>query len=371
MSENLWQKVVRVVATAGAVPFPKDYDGIIIEILQNLINEEQARLLLHFKKPSLNMAQILERTEDEFKEKEVKRLLKELLAGGVLVKSQSRTTGIDVYRLLGPFPGMFEYTMMKGETGEKQKRIAHLFEKLFDEMTERTQKNYDAITSQFKKVRELPTARVVPVEKEVKVGEEEVIPGENIIKLLDDYELIALTNCYCRHEKELVDNPCKVTDEKLNCLLLGKGAKHAIEQGFAKPISKEETIKILRQAEKEALVHRVFHVHLDPKREIEAICNCCKCCCGGFELYHRGASPFFTSTSYLAKVNRDDCIGCGTCVEKCPMETIELVDTVAQINEDKCIGCGVCAHHCPEEAIHLQRTGHRFVFVPPIKLTAD
>ena len=67
----------------------------------------------------------------------------------------------------------------------------------------------------------------------------------------------------------------------------------------------------------------------------------------------------------------EDCIGCGTCVERCPMETIELVDTVAEINEDKCIGCGVCAHHCPEEAIHLERTGHRYVFVPPIKLTAE
>jgi len=371
MSEKLWQKVVRIVATAGAIPFPKDYDNVIIEILQNLINEEQARFLLHFKKPSLNIDQILEKTKDEFDENAIKRLLKELMTNGVIVKSQSRSTGIDVYRLLGPFPGMFEYTMMKGETGEKQKKIAGLFEKMFDEMTERTQKNYDAITSQFKRIREMPTARVIPVEKEVEVGQEEVIPGENIIKLLDDYDVIALTNCYCRHEKDLVEKHCKVTDEKLNCFLLGKSAKHAIEQDFAKPISKENAIKILRKTEDDALVHRIFHVHLDPQKEIEGICACCKCCCGGFELYYRGASPFFTSTSYLAKVIKDDCIGCGTCVEKCPMETIELVDTVAEINEEKCIGCGVCAHHCPEEAINLERTGHRYVFVPPIRITAE
>ena len=80
-------------------------------------------------------------------------------------------------------------------------------------------------------------------------------------------------------------------------------------------------------------------------------------------------SSFFTSTSYLAKVIKDDCIGCGTCVEKCPMETIELVDAIAVINEEKCIGCGVCAHHCPEEAIKLERTGSREVFLPPVKIS--
>ncbi len=371
MSEKLWQKVCRVIATAGVMPFPKEFDDILLEIFQNLITEEQGRFLLNFRKPSLNMDQIKQKTKGEFDENDINRMLKDLMANGVIVKSQSRTTGIDVYRLMGPFPGMFEYTMMKGETGEKQKKIAVLFEKLFDEMTERTQKNYDNIASQFSKIRNVPTARVVPVEKEVEVGQEEVIPAENIIKLLDDYDVIALTNCYCRHEKDLVDKHCKVTDEKLNCFLLGKGAKHAIEQDFAKQITKEETIRILRKAEDEALVHRVFHVHLDPKKEIEGICACCKCCCGGFELYYRGASPFFTSTSYLARVNKESCIGCGTCVEKCPMETIDLEDTVAVINEEKCIGCGVCAHHCPEETIHLERTGTRYVVVPPIKLTAD
>jgi hypothetical protein len=39
MSENLWQKVVRIVAIAGAVPFPKEYDDIMIEILQNRIKK--------------------------------------------------------------------------------------------------------------------------------------------------------------------------------------------------------------------------------------------------------------------------------------------------------------------------------------------
>ena len=80
--------------------------------------------------------------------------------------------------------------------------------------------------------------------------------------------------------------------------------------------------------------------------------------------------PFHTVSSYLAKVNEDDCVGCGTCEQKCPIEAIDLVDAIANINEDICIGCGVCAHLCPEEAIHLERTGPRDVFIPMKKITS-
>ena len=74
-------------------------------------------------------------------------------------------------------------------------------------------------------------------------------------------------------------------------------------------------------------------------------------------------------TLYLAKVNKDDCIGCGTCVEKCNTEAIQLEDAIAEINEERCMGCGICAHHCPENVIPLERTGPRNVFVPPPKIS--
>ena len=86
-------------------------------------------------------------------------------------------------------------------------------------------------------------------------------------------------------------------------------------------------------------------------------------------MYYSGISPYHCYTSYLANVNDSDCIGCGTCVERCPMEAIDLENATAFINQNKCIGCGVCAHHCPENAINLKRTGTREVYVPPPKIT--
>ncbi|GAH34844.1 unnamed protein product, partial [marine sediment metagenome] len=84
---------------------------------------------------------------------------------GVVVGVPSRRTGIMVYRLLGPFPGLFEMQFTRGETGEKQKKLAHLFNKMFEIMSEGTQRNYDHIVPQFKKFP--PITRVVPVEEEI------------------------------------------------------------------------------------------------------------------------------------------------------------------------------------------------------------
>ncbi len=58
-------------------------------------------------------------------------------------------------------------------------------------------------------------------------------------------------------------------------------------------------------------------------------------------------NAFHTFTSYLAYVDEIKCKGCGICVEKCPIEAIELEGELSVTNNDKCIGCGICSHHCP------------------------
>jgi len=50
----------------------------------------------------------------------------------------------------------------------------------------------------------------------------------------------------------------------------------------------------------------------------------------------------------------DNCIGCGICVESCPVEAISLVENVAVISKEICIECGACIDVCPVEAIHQE-----------------
>lgn len=52
-------------------------------------------------------------------------------------------------------------------------------------------------------------------------------------------------------------------------------------------------------------------------------------------------------------VKKNDCCGCGSCVQKCPKQAISMVENeegflYPQINKEKCINCGLCSRVCPQ-----------------------
>ncbi len=50
-------------------------------------------------------------------------------------------------------------------------------------------------------------------------------------------------------------------------------------------------------------------------------------------------------------VDKDACIGCTICVQKCPTGAISMKDGKAVIDQEKCIQCGICETQCPVKAI--------------------
>ncbi|MFO8109649.1 MAG: 4Fe-4S binding protein [Thermoplasmata archaeon] len=50
-------------------------------------------------------------------------------------------------------------------------------------------------------------------------------------------------------------------------------------------------------------------------------------------------------------VDKNDCIGCGICVDRCPVDTIYIEDNKAVVDMDGCIRCGLCHEVCTKEAV--------------------
>ena len=56
-------------------------------------------------------------------------------------------------------------------------------------------------------------------------------------------------------------------------------------------------------------------------------------------------------------VNTDKCIGCGKCVESCPVNTI--FPDKGTVDTDRCIACLGCVNNCPVDAVEMKFMGKR------------
>ncbi len=55
-----------------------------------------------------------------------------------------------------------------------------------------------------------------------------------------------------------------------------------------------------------------------------------------------------------AKVDKEKCVGCGSCAGVCPVQAIETQDDKATVKEDECLSCGACEGECPVQAIKVE-----------------
>ena len=46
----------------------------------------------------------------------------------------------------------------------------------------------------------------------------------------------------------------------------------------------------------------------------------------------------------------DKCVGCGDCVNECPVEVITEQDGKYLVDPDSCVECGSCTEVCPVDA---------------------
>ena len=360
-----YRKVASVLNKAGAFPYP--VSDTLLDILKLNVKEDELDFIMAFRR---NVSQTMEELKKNSKlsEEEILKKADSLAKNGV-VFNQPNSQGIMVYRIL-PIMRQFEYLFMKElDNSEKTKKLAELGHNLHNEIGNSFRANSDSYVSMMKKMppidRTVPVGNIeINVNKDLEVPTEQILPAQKIEEIIEKCDEIAVGHCFCRQQKEVLGDPCKQIDSSFeSCFTLGKSARHTSNHGFSRLVSKEEALEILKKCEEAGLVHKAYHLHSDIHKEEVAICNCCSCCCPNSR---NGAFiPINNATNFLAEINQDLCVGCGTCVEKCHMGAIELNDDdKAERIEEYCIGCGVCAYFCPQNAISLT-SGKRIVTVIP------
>jgi ferredoxin/flavodoxin len=61
-------------------------------------------------------------------------------------------------------------------------------------------------------------------------------------------------------------------------------------------------------------------------------------------------------------VDAPKCIGCGTCVRKCPTKAINPFKQI--VDRDKCLACFGCLNNCPADAVVMEYRGERLYGFP-------
>jgi len=376
--EGKAKQAAEVICKQGMIRFPVTDTAVAIVSAVAGGNEAELDLIEAFReRPSQTVDQLIDTTG-------LPRDLIETTASSLarkgLVFNQPNSAGVTVYRLLPlMLVGLMEYRFMGELSGSpEEKELALLFEQLLSELRDRIQGDRDALGPLFEKApatdRTVPTrtsedgkpTRILRVDRKLEAFDEVVLPSQSVEEIVAKFDDIAVGHCFCRQRRSLLGEPCSTGAPTLNCFTFGKSARHTVAQGFAEPVSREEALEIMREAEEAGLVHKAFHPHSREDSPETSICNCCKDCCDTLRLWRDGTLPLINATFHLAVIDPEACSGCGTCAERCPTEAVAVnPEGLAEVDEKACFGCGVCARFCPEGAVALQEGMRRVFIMPP------
>ncbi|WXG42508.1 MAG: 4Fe-4S dicluster domain-containing protein [Promethearchaeati archaeon SRVP18_Atabeyarchaeia-1] len=117
-------------------------------------------------------------------------------------------------------------------------------------------------------------------------------------------------------------------------------------------LSIDEGKALLDEFDEKGLVHTIAGT---PLPMAFSMCNCQYPECIALRPRIDFDIRIFLKGHYVANVNIDNCIGCGSCATHCQFGAINIQPTLgrAHINQFKCFGCGLCRAKCEQNAITL------------------
>ncbi|MFX1393508.1 MAG: 4Fe-4S binding protein [Promethearchaeota archaeon] len=323
-----------------AVGFPATKSGVELRVLKHLFTPEEAFIATFLNFSFEDVETIYERIKNTgISLDELKKFLETMAKKGCIhfkIDGEKR-----IYANAVLVIGMYEYQV---------KNLSKEFIKDFFKYS------VEAFGRELFKSR-ITHLRTIPVEESI-TYDLDVATYENIREIIKNFEgPIAVVNCICREAKEILGGSCTQTNLRETCFPFGWHAQFFIENGWGRPISKEEALEIFKKAEEDALIIQASNT-ISPY----VICCCCNCCCGSISTLKNLPEPAsYFASNFHAYIDPELCIGCGVCAERCKMTAIALVNEKSQINLKRCIGCGNCVVICKKKAINLKLKENRDV----------
>jgi len=328
MSEEIYRRLAR---RLDAIPngFPATESGVELRMLAKIFTPEEAELASVMKLTMEPAADIAARAGVDAGA--AYRTLKRMVRNGLI--RAKKGSGQLTFGLMPFAVGLYEEQLPRMDA-----ELAELFEQFYQE-TQGGGITHDAPA----------VHRVIPVEEAVPF-DLEIFPYERATELVEGAKSWAVRDCICRVQQKLVGKGCDHPVE--NCLMLAPVEGAFDYSHTSRAITKEEALRILREAEEAGLVHSTGNF----RDRNYYICNCCTCCCGVL----RGVTEFDIPTAvarsdFRIVVDAEACIGCGECVDRCQFGALSMPDDISVVEEVRCVGCGQCATVCPTDALQLVR----------------
>ena len=284
-------------------------------LIDRLLEKDEIRFMLSFKKKrtvkltKYELAQRNNMTPDEAE------AMAEKIAGiGLLEFDRDNSAHHKQYFVPQWVVGSGEYMMMNGKLLEKHPEVATFF-------------NYASSVPVGKIAHMVPPGgggigmHVIPVEKAIEANSK-AVSLEKLSYWLKKYDKICADICSCRRQ-QTIRGEGDGNVEDYYCLAVGDMAEYIVESHKdAHYITYDEAMEILQNAEEKGYVHQI--TNLDGEDKIVGICNCNTSTCNALRTSQLFNTPNLSASAYRAHVNPDNCVGCGKCVEICPVGAAKL-----------------------------------------------
>ncbi len=325
------------------IGFPATKSGVEIRILKYLFTPEEAQIALCLSLTSTLVPKIQRRLRKKFgitmELGELESKLEQMFLKGNIGRSQSLLPK-KAYKNAQLVIGMYEY------------QVNHLKKELITDMEQYFAEEFgqEFFGSKPRQLRISPHAKAITPKHRIALYDDlrEFVRNTSLS--------IQVANCVCKQAEALMGHPCKRVKNYETCIMFD--SKSWLAKGHARNITKEECLALLDKAETDGLV-------LQPGNAVQLFNICCCCeCCGILQQAKKFPKPaeLFTS-NYYAIITPENCVGCGTCAERCILDAPQEKGGIYEIDLNRCIGCGLCVSTCESSAVSLVKKTQEFI--PP------